>query len=181
MADARTTDDINPYAPPQVLDPLLEFEAAGLGVWRDGALLVMHKDAQLPPWCIKSGRPATRWRPITLPWTRQAFALRYEQLELRLPVSERWFFLSGLWSTALATGWMIAVLLVAPIAMFGDLDGWAQLAIAAAIFVTLIMLLYLYATVNLFFTVVQVKGNYLWISGPNRRFLQHLPPWTDTH
>jgi hypothetical protein len=51
--------DINPYAAPQhdvVVDPLV-IEPSG-GVWRDGKLLVMHKQAVLPDRCVKCNQPA---------------------------------------------------------------------------------------------------------------------------
>jgi drug/metabolite transporter (DMT)-like permease len=55
-------DEFNPYAPPKdevVLEP---FHPQGSGVWRDGPLLVMTKDAQLPDRCLKCNLPAGGWR-----------------------------------------------------------------------------------------------------------------------
>jgi len=51
--------DINPYAAPQhdvvVHPPAVD---PGGGVWRDGKLLVMHKQAVLPDRCVKCNQPA---------------------------------------------------------------------------------------------------------------------------
>jgi hypothetical protein len=39
-----------------------------VGVWRDGRLLVMHKNAELPDRCVKSNQPAEGWLPRKLYW-----------------------------------------------------------------------------------------------------------------
>lgn len=52
-------DGVNPYAAPQsevVVDALLA--EPGDGVWRDGAILVMRKEAVLPDRCVKCNQPA---------------------------------------------------------------------------------------------------------------------------
>ncbi|HXT58671.1 MAG TPA: hypothetical protein VN699_08545 [Pirellulales bacterium] len=51
--------DVNPYAPPQH-DVVLEAMLAepGGGIWREGKLLVMHKNAVLPDRCVKCNQPA---------------------------------------------------------------------------------------------------------------------------
>lgn len=38
------------------------------GVWRDGKNVVMRKDAQLPPRCIKTNEPAETWLSRNLIW-----------------------------------------------------------------------------------------------------------------
>ena len=51
--------DINPYAAPQqdvVVEALLA--EPGGGVWREGKILVMHKQAVLPDRCVKCNQPA---------------------------------------------------------------------------------------------------------------------------
>ena len=49
----------NPYAPPQVVGPIpASPESTDGGVWRDGDILVMHKQAVLPDRCIKCNSPA---------------------------------------------------------------------------------------------------------------------------
>lgn len=39
-----------------------------VGVWRDGLNVVMRKDAELPPRCIKTNEPVQTWLPRTLVW-----------------------------------------------------------------------------------------------------------------
>ena len=51
--------DPNPYATPQTGGPLpTGFQATDGGVWRDGDVLVMHKQAVLPDRCIRCNAPA---------------------------------------------------------------------------------------------------------------------------
>ncbi|HUY92595.1 MAG TPA: hypothetical protein VMV10_27900, partial [Pirellulales bacterium] len=69
--------DINPYAAPQhevVVDALLA--EPGDGVWRDGAVLAMHKRAVLPDRCVKCNRPAGGGRlKRSLSWHHPAWFL----------------------------------------------------------------------------------------------------------
>lgn len=69
--------DINPYAAPQhevVVSPL-PVETSG-GVWRDGKLLVMHKQAVLPDRCVKCNQPAGgRRRKRSLSWHHPGYFL----------------------------------------------------------------------------------------------------------
>src|SRR5690349_19000028 len=70
---------INPYAAPQVVNaevvpgptPVQGFP----GLWRQGNVLVMHKQAPLPPICLKSGLPATQWLRRNLQWHEPWLAL----------------------------------------------------------------------------------------------------------
>ena len=61
----------NPYAAPQSMGgdgPRLPSEDSSGGVWRCGRLLVMRRDAQLPPFCIKTNEPATRREKVSVRW-----------------------------------------------------------------------------------------------------------------
>lgn len=51
--------DFNPYAAPKSeVAPPGKFLEGGEGLWRDGALLIMRKDAVLPDRCVKCNAPA---------------------------------------------------------------------------------------------------------------------------
>jgi hypothetical protein len=51
--------NFNPYeAPKSDVAPRAPFLEAGDGLWRDGPLLVMRKDAELPDRCVKCNTPA---------------------------------------------------------------------------------------------------------------------------
>ncbi len=67
--------DFNPYEAPKT-DLLIPREIGEVGVWRDGALLVMSKDAELPDRCIKCDAPAEGWRlKRKLSWHPPAYYL----------------------------------------------------------------------------------------------------------
>ena len=70
-------EDSNPYAAPQhdvVIDALLA--EPGNGVWRDGKLLVMRKEAVLPDRCVKCNLPAGGIRlKRKLSWHHPAYYL----------------------------------------------------------------------------------------------------------
>jgi len=66
-------EEINPYAAPenwdytdaQITGAPLDEVGNQIGAWRDGRLLVMHKQARLPDRCVKSNAPTSpdqRWR-----------------------------------------------------------------------------------------------------------------------
>lgn len=66
----------NPYAPPQVEGPMSVMPVATGGVWRDGNILVMHKQAVLPDRCVKCNAPADGYRlKRSLSWHQPAWFL----------------------------------------------------------------------------------------------------------
>ncbi len=66
----------NPYQPPQVADPILKPQELDKGgIWRQGSLLVMRKDAVLPDRCIKSNVLTDRKLKRSLNWHHPAIFL----------------------------------------------------------------------------------------------------------
>ena len=69
----------NPYKPPQVADPMFKPQQLDQGgIWRQGSLLVMRKDAVLPDRCIRSNVSTDRKLKRRLNWhhsgiTRRSF------------------------------------------------------------------------------------------------------------
>ncbi|HMC10161.1 MAG TPA: hypothetical protein VKH44_02680, partial [Pirellulaceae bacterium] len=63
------SEPVNPYASPQIDGGYSPRQQLGFdGLWRHGDVLVMHKQAPLPPICVKSGQPATEWLRRDLQW-----------------------------------------------------------------------------------------------------------------
>lgn len=56
---AEAHSDQNPYASPQAAGPLLAKNAVSepIGIWRAGNVLIMHRDAELPPRCVVTNEP----------------------------------------------------------------------------------------------------------------------------
>ena len=67
--DNNPNSDINPFQPP-IADavPARSQMAAAGGIFRQGDVLVVHKNAELPNRCIKSNEPATRRLKRQLYW-----------------------------------------------------------------------------------------------------------------
>ncbi len=65
------SDSFNPYAPPAAN---LEHRGQIGEVWRDGKLVAMHREGQLPPRCVACNSPALlRRNERTLYWTPPAW------------------------------------------------------------------------------------------------------------
>jgi hypothetical protein len=61
------SDDLNPYAPPAIVAEQV-FATPAVALYRDGNTLVMHRHAKLPPRCIKSNAPTSRYLKRDLRW-----------------------------------------------------------------------------------------------------------------
>ena len=95
-----------------------EKQGPGVGVWRDGKYLVMHRDAKLPARCIYTNEPAVISRTQKLKWSYQVdYARRTMPLEYGLSdeglrrverTRRNWMLLGG----CSAVGAVIAVLCV---------------------------------------------------------------------
>jgi hypothetical protein len=177
MDAPRSTIDPNPYAPSAVADPRQELVEAGVGVWRDGGLIVLHRDARLPAICLKTGQPATRWFTFQLSWGRPLFLGRREILSLRLPLSERRHYLASRRWVLLGWGLIMLFVLVgfAPyLHWLSDRDQALFIFGIGSLMVTLVLTgVALGEPVQLW----RARGDYLWISGAGERFLAQLPVW----
>lgn len=50
--------EINPYAPPLApIEPRVEVDATTSGLWRDGTMVVVERDAAFPARCVKCNAP----------------------------------------------------------------------------------------------------------------------------
>ncbi len=177
MSGPDTITDDNPYAPSAVVDPREELAEAGVGVWRDGGLLVMHRAAQLPAICLKTGQPATRWFPFQLAWGRALFSISREKLHLRLPMSERRHYLAARHWVLLGLGLVLLLALVgfAPfLHWLADRDQAIFIFGIGSLMVTLVL-----TGVSLGEPVQlrRARGDYLWLSGASEKFLAQLPAW----
>jgi hypothetical protein len=80
-------NEINPYASP-LAGGDGDQPAEGPLAWTDGHLLVVHRRAAaLPPLCLETGEPATRWRPYDLVWS-YPIDWAGRKLHVRIPLGE---------------------------------------------------------------------------------------------
>lgn len=111
----------NPYSAPQSFHTPLTASGISQGIWRDGKKLVVHRDAVLPPICVKTNEPSVRkikrkyyWRhPAVLSlvllnvliYIIVAMAIR-KRHDLEVPVSEETADNRRNW---MAIGWIISL------------------------------------------------------------------------
>ena len=83
---AAPPPDSNPYASPRA--PTREPRPdPGIGVWKDGALLVMHRDAVLPARCVRCNVPTVSRSQCKLHWTNPIWLLLFLPLLCFPPIS----------------------------------------------------------------------------------------------
>jgi hypothetical protein len=166
--------DTNPYAAPATGDGPVPLEV-GVGVWREGHLIVMHESASLPPFCVKSGMPALRRAIVEI----FRFELAAAPIKLAVPLAH-WWRIVAVWCRyhvlLLAVGVMLPAFMLAP--MLKRLTGdqmEVQIAIGAGAFY-----LSLFAFGIIFgspLNCVRSHGHYIWLKGADLRFLDRLPDW----
>jgi hypothetical protein len=184
MAETDPTADINPYAPPSIPDPLRKPDP-GVGVWRDSYLLVVHRDAVLPPLCVKTGLPAAEW--IDVPVACFDFStLSRIRFTLRVPLSAR-----AIWWQRIGPRIALVVAAVAfacvPLAIWlAPRVGPPGRATYGSPFDRPII--FVAAVVGLIACLIAVSGwqllafhrhqrGYFWFGGAWGKFLDHLPRW----
>jgi hypothetical protein len=177
--NARHEAQINPYASPAEAGGYNDRQRFGIGVWRDGPLLVMHQKAELPRFCIHTGEPAVGGREYVLVWKPQGAIFTTSKpvmiplcrkcanqfLRLRLQV----FAAIGL--AAIGGGLVFS----APL-----LNGWTEIGALAGVGVLIFAILYgLYALGmnSRQLTVVRSEGDYLWIAEVHSGLLRQVPDW----
>ena len=173
----QPAEEINPYAAPAEAGGYDSQSPAGIGVWRDGYYVVMHRAAPFPPVCIFSGQPAERYRRYALlwyypiDWTTRRLILHvplceeaFQQYRLRWRLGTAAILLPVLLTGALlylaghrADGWLCSMMLVCLIGIlfWGGLRWWDGQPLR----------------------FVRVRGQYLWLSGADPKFVVQLPPW----
>jgi hypothetical protein len=182
MRDKTPHEDLNPYAAPECVDSL---PTDVFGAWRDGSMLVVHKQANLPRVCVVTGQPAAGARDQLLVWKSPGEFLS-RQTHLMVPLCrkdlERYKFARRL----IVSSWMLGgaalgTLVLRLLVLTNDsltqstLSGVASLAAVGGFAAWMGYL----ATNREPLTVAMGRGDYVWLAGAHRGFLQRLPPWTD--
>ena len=169
--------ELNPYASPIIPDPPLPFAEAGVGVWSDGNMLVIHREAPLPPICIRSGKPADEWVPLKIKWS-YGFGQPRLRMTMQVPLTRQWVY----WHTR---GPLIMFALATVLGLGAVLSMLLQFNLSegatAVLLIALGMTAFTFVLIGISFMrlleFVRVKGNYFWFRGAHRKFLDQLPPW----
>ena len=192
--------NVNPYASPQVDNaPPPMFAAAPhapQGMWALGKVLVMHKNAQFPNVCVKSGQPAVRRLTRKLSWHHPAIALSIflgllvyvilalvltKRATIHVPLTEEWFARRR---NAIISGWLIAL---AGLAMFiGSFflietryESWVGLPMLVG--AVLIVFGWGYGALrSRTVWAKKIDDHYVYLKGVNKSLLSQLPQWAGT-
>lgn len=171
-----TFEELNPYASPRgIIDGVsVEF---GVGVWRDGELLVIHPKATLPPFCIKTGEPTRHHIDVTLDWTypidwhrrscKVHVPLAFTQYHREFVVCRRIQF-----GCSLCIALCLLFLFVEPAAPV-----WCYRVIGWSIPAAVLILIFSNKDQNRFLKVARHQNGYLWLKGADRAFLEKVPDW----
>jgi hypothetical protein len=189
------TEQINPYAAPAVADPYApkKNDPANpfAGLWREGSLLVMHKEAPLPDICLKSNEPATRRLKRSLSWHPPAYYLLVllhiliyvvvallvrKTATIYIPLTDDWYArrqrrMLFAWGTIFAC----IGLFVAGVA-FIDRQPWAPWAMIGAIVLALAITIYGLVACRMVWPK-RMTDQYIWLKGVHPEYLNRLEVW----
>jgi hypothetical protein len=172
--------DLNPYASPQEAGGYEERTPYGIGVWRDGCMLVMHKEARLPPICIHSGHPATAIEAYEVAW-HAAGRFLPEKKSLPIPLCDKRFGdYARLHSRTTNAGWLLAAASLGTFFAASNEGAVAAFVLTVAALLALCAVtlwLHAYWTFGHPLSVAWSSGDYLWLRDVHGRMLQHVPPW----
>lgn len=164
---ANSSDHVeNPYASPREISGSVTPE---VGLWRDGTLMVAHRDVIFPHFCVRTNEPSERGFRCHLTWS---YPIDFSSRSVRFEVGlcERCIrrYRKFRW-----VGWgvMIAAFGVGLVAPHGTFFIFA----AASLFV---VGLFLATRPGVSLKVKRGSPPYFWIRGAHRDFLARLPPWT---
>ena len=190
-------EPLNPYAAPQYPHGYQPMPQAGnslAGLWRQGKVLVMHKNAPLPDICLKSNEPATKRLRRKMQWHHPAIALTIllgllvyiiiaiiltKKATIDVPLTDAWYArrqrrLMFAWGAALA-GIALMVLGVALVGQpDGDIYGWLMLI---GLVISLGALIYGQVACPLV-RPSRITDQYVWLKGVHPDFLDRLEVWT---
>jgi hypothetical protein len=173
----QSTDPLNPYAAPATSEEYNPAPAPGIGMWRDGALLVMHIQAVFPNRCLITGEETTlhRWQGVRwyypIDWSTRTLHVEYATS----PAARR----------KIARGRIVSFLIAAAgaLVLFTSVLGYETLlpllggwGIFICI-VTIVAGLHYGLDAGRVLRFQRVRYPYLWLTGVQQPFLSTLPEW----
>jgi hypothetical protein len=192
----------NPYQAPQVPQPqpmmMQPMQQMSGGLWRQGKVLVLHKNAPLPDICLKSNQPATRRLKRRLQWHHPAVALSIlaglliyvilamvltKRATIFIALTDEWFAIRR---RRLAIAWGIVLLsILIGFAAFGMLvtapsgqgSGFGCVGCSIAFVLFLAGIIYGNYAARMVRPAC-ITEQYVYLLGVHPDFLAKLPEWT---
>lgn len=186
---------VNPYAPPVEPAAFVPLQQPGLeGLWRQGSTLVMHKQAPLPPICVKSNQYAKQSLKRNLQWHHPLVALTLlispliyiivalivtKRATIHIGLSDEWFArrksrILITWAFVLAAFGICGVGIW--LANIPGREGAGILIVVLSFFTLIAALIYGQFACRMVYPS-RIDDSYVWLKGVNREFLDRLPPW----
>ena len=175
-APDATGNPVNPYASPTTTSP--DGTGPGVGVWRDGPLLVFHLHASLPLRCVYTNEPCdlrrTQSLSYTEPWKPIPKAARFDygvasnvesQDSRKKTIAGICFILSA----AICIG---IVNLAGPNSAAQEWLHWPLLVFGLIGFISLV-----FVVNKKQLKYARFEKSYLWLKGAGPAFLDSLPEW----
>lgn len=180
-------DPLNPYAAPVNAEAQQRPEV--VGVWRDGPLLVMHRRAELPLFCIVTGQFTTQrhWQTIRwhqpVDWGDRALIVEYGILPQVLRLERGIPFVPLIASVFVWISILFSCVMYASLNQLPEEAG-DNLMSGGVVIGSLLTALFFLPTIikrrqRAHLTLVNIEKHYLWLSGPSEAFLQMLPVWSE--
>ena len=171
--------EINPYASPAAAGGYDDRQPFGVGVWRDGRLLVMHQYAELPGFCVHTGEPAVGGREFVLVW-KPSGAIFTTSKSILIPLCPRCIreFLRLRTRSFLGLG--LAILALVFLFAAPAMGEWGFVPVGGTLVLgTIGVLLWIHAlwTLGRPLSVVRSQGDYLWLQDVHPGVLKQLPQW----
>lgn len=179
----------NPYAAPLYMAEAVTPQPIG-GLWRQGKVLVMHKQAPLPDICVKSNLPARRRLKRHLTWCHPLISLTIlagllvyvvlhlvlrKQAIIHVAMTDQWHARRR---NRLLIGWAVLLasigIVIASLAVIETHENAAGGGLAAGVLLFLFSLLYLAIAPRMVWPK-RITANYVWLKGVHPEFLDRLP------
>ena len=180
-----TQPPLKPGVPPVVAQPM------EVGLWRKDHLLVMHKSAELPAICVKSGQPAKRRLRRSLSWHHPAIFLTIlisvlvyvilalvlrKTATIHIGLSDRWFAIRR---RAIIVGWICALAGIGVFVLgiaYAEQADWIVGLIPGGLVLFFFGLIYGLVRARMV-VPTRINDQYIWLKGVNPSLLAELPPW----
>jgi hypothetical protein len=172
-------DPFDPYAAPAGADEYKTDRDPGVGTWRDGKWLVMHREAEFPPRCIFTNLEAETYGKQSITWA-YLYDLRGHAVKLRygLTIASR-NRMRRMLAIAIIVDIVIFALMSLLVGVRLNSDG--PLAAFGPLFLVFVLLFGVTIKIawNAFnpLNYVSSKKSYVWLSGAGSPFLNSLPTW----
>lgn len=186
----------NPYAAPKTIAQPIAQDQTSDGLWREGDLLVMHKDARLRETCVKTGDIAATsvkrkfsWHPPwlsilifgVLPIYLILSIFITQRANVSLPLSESAYSQR---KSRLLKAWIAALLSIASIIggffmLVGEINDIAGIALLIGGFVGIIVCLVIGQIVARILKPIRITKTHVWFKGVHPNILDQCPTFDE--